>query len=94
MELLLTAISDLYAGKNSKDQMVLSWVANTADSAPITTFKGDLKPLMDEIFALNDPSYPQKTDYLGYLAFGQEAYSAPSNVTFAVPSLAVDVETS
>lgn len=79
---------ELYAGTNSQQQMVLSWVA----TKPTTTFKGDLKPLLDKIFGLNDDKYPQKTDYLGYLAFGQEAYSSTSNVTFSVPSLAVDIE--
>jgi hypothetical protein len=70
--------------------MVLSWVATT----PTNTFKGDLKPLLDTIFALNNANYPQKSDYLGYLAFGQEAYSSTKNVTFSVPSLTVNVETS
>ncbi|KAF5139435.1 putative xyloglucan-specific endo-beta-1,4-glucanase A [Metarhizium anisopliae] len=81
---------ELYSGLNSQNQMVLSWVA----TKPTTTFKGDLKPLMDTIFAMNNANYPQKTDYLGYLAFGQEAYSSTANVTFSVPSLAVDIETS
>ncbi|KAH0593790.1 hypothetical protein MHUMG1_08541 [Metarhizium humberi] len=81
---------ELYSGLNSQSQMVLSWVA----TKPTTTFKGDLKPLMDTIFAMNNANYPQKTDYLGYLAFGQEAYSSTANVTFSVPSLAVDIETS
>lgn len=86
----LTVCSELYSGLNSQSQMVLSWVA----TKPTTTFKGDLKPLMDTIFAMNNANYPQKTDYLGYLAFGQEAYSSTANVTFSVPSLAVDIETS
>lgn len=88
---LLILHSELYSGLNPQTkQMVLSWVATKATN----NFKGDLKPLLDTIFGMNNPDYPQKEDYLGYLAFGQEAYSSTKNVTFSVPSLAVDVETS
>ncbi|KAG6236796.1 hypothetical protein E4U25_003335 [Claviceps purpurea] len=81
----------LYYGVNKlTNQKVLSWVA----SEPVHDFKGDLQPLLDEIFAFDNADYPSKTDYLGYFAFGQEAYSSDANVTFSVPSLLVDLETS
>lgn len=83
--------SYLYYGVNKlTNQKVLSWVA----SEPVHDFKGDLQPLLDEIFAFDNADYPSKTDYLGYFAFGQEAYSSDANVTFSVPSLLVDLETS
>lgn len=81
----------LYYGQNQvTKQKVLSWVA----SKPTNTFKGSLQPLLDEIFASNNADYPTKKDYLGYFAFGQEAYSSTKNVTFSVPKLSVDLETS
>ncbi|KHN99840.1 Concanavalin A-like lectin/glucanase [Metarhizium album ARSEF 1941] len=81
---------ELYAGTNAQQQRVLSWVA----TKPTANFQGNLKPLLDGIFDLNNANYPQKTDYLGYVAFGQEAYSSTSNVTFSVTNLAIDIETS
>ncbi|KAG6038734.1 hypothetical protein E4U41_003785 [Claviceps citrina] len=82
---------NLYAGDNVvTKQKVLSWVA----SKPTNQFKGSLQPLIDEIFALQNADYPSKTDYVGYLAFGQEAYSSTANVTFSVPELAIDIESS
>lgn len=89
--LLTIEYSYLYFGLNKlTNQKVLSWVA----SEPVHDFKGDLQPLLDEIFASDNADYPSKTDYLGYFAFGQEAYSSEANVTFSVPSLLVDLETS
>lgn len=83
--------SYLYYGQNQvTKQKVLSWVA----SKPTNTFKGSLQPLLDEIFASNNADYPTKKDHLGYFAFGQEAYSSTKNVTFSVPKLSVDLETS
>ncbi|KAG6007358.1 hypothetical protein E4U21_006062 [Claviceps maximensis] len=82
---------NLFAGQNLvTKQQVLSWVA----TEPAHTFNGSLLPLLDEIFALNNADYPSKSDYLGYFAFGQEAYSSTKNVTFSVPHLAVDFEAS
>ncbi|KAK2592666.1 hypothetical protein QQS21_009633 [Conoideocrella luteorostrata] len=82
---------ELYSGQNTvTKQTVLTWKAATTTNK----FKGSLTPLLDAIFALNDASYPKKTDQLGYFAFGQEAYSSDANVTFSVPELAVDFETS
>ncbi|QUC17543.1 uncharacterized protein UV8b_01784 [Ustilaginoidea virens] len=81
---------NLYAGQNQlTNQTVLSWVTET----PANKFAGKVTDLLEEIFALNDTKYPQKTDYLGYVAFGQEAYSSDVNVTFAVPQLAIDFQT-
>ncbi|KAG5940104.1 hypothetical protein E4U53_007663 [Claviceps sorghi] len=82
---------NLYYGQNKlTNQKVLSWVA----SQPATHFNGSLQPLLDEIFAFENADYPSKTDYVGYFAFGQEAYSSLANVTFSVPELRVDFETS
>ncbi|KAG5916911.1 hypothetical protein E4U42_007456 [Claviceps africana] len=81
---------NLFYGTNSiTNQKVLSWVA----SEPANHFNGSLQPLLDEIFAFNNDDYPQKSDYIGYFAFGQEAYSSLKNVTFSVPHLSVDFET-
>ncbi|KAG5978912.1 hypothetical protein E4U55_005770 [Claviceps digitariae] len=82
---------NLYFGQNQvTKQKVLSWVA----SEPAATFNGSLQPLLDEIFAFNNADYPSQSDYIGYFAFGQEAYSSKKNVTFSVPRLAVDFEVS
>ncbi|KAG5990362.1 hypothetical protein E4U43_004300 [Claviceps pusilla] len=82
---------NLYSGQNVvTKQRVLTWVAEE----PVKSFNGSFVPLLDEIFAFNDADYPTKDDYLGYFAFGQEAYSSLKNVTFAVPNLIVDLEVS
>lgn len=51
-------------------------------------------PLLDAIFKLKDAKYPTQDDYIGYLSFGQEAYSSNKNLTLSVPQLSVDVRTS
>ena len=86
-----TMNSNLFSGQNQvTGQRVLSWVA----AEPAYTFNSSLQPLLDEIFAMNNADYPSNSDFLGYFAFGQEAYSSTTNVTFAVPYLAVDFEVS
>ena len=68
---------------------MLSWVA----TKHAYTFKASLSEFMEAIYKENNPDYPSSTDYLGYVAFGQEAYSATNNVTFSVPKLRVDIST-
>jgi hypothetical protein len=82
--------SSLYVGQNSLDQNVLTWVASTTTD----TFNGDILPLISALLTLDGASYPSKTDYLGYMAFGSEAYWSQDYVTFSVPTLSIDVRTS
>jgi Glycosyl hydrolase family 12 len=77
--------SDLYYGSNSLNQIVFTWVAQ----ANTTDFTGDVAPLLQKL-AVN--AGPTSTDYLGYVAFGSEAYSSPENVTLYVPKLQIDVQ--
>lgn len=81
--------SNLYAGQNSNSQVVLTWKAQ----ATTNDFHGDLRPFIDEIIRLGNSTYISNDDYLGYLSFGSEAYSASKTVTFHVPLLAIQVET-
>lgn len=76
--------SSLYFGQNSLGQTVLTWVAST----DVDNFTGDLVPLLQSLSSVGGPS---ATDYLGYLAFGSEALSASSNVTFIVSDLKLAV---
>jgi hypothetical protein len=97
----LTIPSDLYVGQNGNKQNVLTWVSeDTADR-----FHGDLEPLIAKILELEaDPpaaaagatavDYPSSADFLGYLSLGTEAYSSSDSVTFHVPSLSIDIDTS
>lgn len=77
---------DLYFGDNSNGQQVYTWVAQ----GNTTEFVGDIEPL---ITTLADHGGPTSADYLGYVAFGSEALYSTQNVTFAVPSLSIDLTT-
>ncbi len=80
---------NLYYGQNSLGQNVLTWVASkTTDS-----FTGDLLPLVTKLFTLDNNEYPTETDYLGYLAFGSEAYYSQQFVTFTAEHFSIDVKT-
>lgn len=80
---------NLYYGTNSLKQNVLTWSASeTTDN-----FNGNLLPLITKLFTLGNANFPSATDYLGYFAFGSEAYYSNDFVTFAVPHLAIDVTT-
>ncbi|KJZ71229.1 hypothetical protein HIM_09372 [Hirsutella minnesotensis 3608] len=85
---------DLFIGPNPgiKDftQQVLTWKAR--ELTP--TFKGDISELVNDVVKSNDPLYPSPSDYLGYFAFGTEAYDSPKPVTFSVPSLSIDIQKS
>ncbi|CAK7226184.1 hypothetical protein SEUCBS140593_006155 [Sporothrix eucalyptigena] len=79
----------LYYGTNSLKQNVLTWLASeTTDD-----FNGDLLPLITKLFTLDNANFPSETDYLGYFAFGSEAYYSDDFVTFTVPHLSIDVTT-
>ncbi|KIV90837.1 hypothetical protein PV10_05445 [Exophiala mesophila] len=75
---------NLYTGVNGVGQSVLSWVAQST----VQEFEGDLGPLLQGLTGLGGPT---TDDYLGYLAFGSEALSASSNVTFWNPDLRLQI---
>ncbi|KAL1893021.1 hypothetical protein Sste5346_006702 [Sporothrix stenoceras] len=79
----------LYAGTNDKEQHVLTWIAE--DAAP--KFNGSLLPLITGLATANASltKYPTSTDYLGYFAFGSEAYYSADEVTFDVERLSMDI---
>ncbi|KAK7402885.1 hypothetical protein QQX98_011370 [Neonectria punicea] len=77
----------LWMANNSNDQIVLTWM-----SYDVTTeFKGDLWPLVDYVMTADEEFYPSTSDYMGYMSWGTEAYSANKSVTFDVPRLSIDV---
>ncbi|KAF2405084.1 concanavalin A-like lectin/glucanase [Trichodelitschia bisporula] len=76
---------DLYAGANAFGQKVFTWVADQNT----TRFVGEISGLVNKLQANGGP---QTTAWLGYIAFGSEAYSAAKNVTFSVTELAVDIQ--
>lgn len=76
----------LYFGANGQGQSVLTWVA----TGTVQNFEADIGPLLQGLTGLGGPTV---NDYLGYMAFGSEALSASSNVTFYNPSLNMDVVT-
>lgn len=83
-----TSLSDLHFDNNENDQGVLTWVAaNNTEK-----FKGDLLPLVTFILDMNNSSFPNSADYLGYVSLGTEALSATKEVTFHVPTLSIDIE--
>lgn len=77
----------LYTGTNDKEQHVLTWIA--AEAAP--TFNGSILPLITVLSSLDLTHYPMSTDYLGYFAFGSEAYYSDDKVTFEVQELSMDI---
>ncbi|EXJ80428.1 hypothetical protein A1O1_08573 [Capronia coronata CBS 617.96] len=74
----------LYFGENGLGQSVLTWVAD----GTVQNFVADVGPLLQGLTGLGGPTV---NDYLGYMAFGSEALSATSNVTFYNPTLNMDV---
>lgn len=84
--------SSLYAGSNGK-QSVYSWVPE----APIENFDGDLYPFISNLANLGTQqrlkalTVPATSDYIGYMAFGTEAYFSSGNVTFTVSNMEVTV---
>ena len=78
-------LSNLYAGSNSLGQKVFTWMSTTN----VNRFVGDISPMLTQ---LASHSGPTSADYLGYIAFGSETYSAASNVTLSVPVLSIDVQ--
>ncbi len=77
----------LFYGANSNKQHVLTWVAEDAAA----TFSGSILPLITILPSLKVPFAPAATDYLGYFAFGSEAYYSTSKVTFDVQKLSMDL---
>lgn len=90
----------MYAGSNGK-QSVYSWVPQ----APIENFDGDLYPFISGLANLKTDTtvsaaaqdrlkaliVPATSDYIGYMAFGSEAYFSKGNVTFTVSNMEVTV---
>jgi hypothetical protein len=77
----------LYYGVNGINQKVFTWVA----AQNTTRFVGDIGPLLDNLATVQGP---QTNEYLGYVAFGSETLYSPSNMTFAVNSMSLTVNTS
>ncbi|TID27752.1 glycoside hydrolase family protein [Venturia nashicola] len=75
-------VFNLYYGVNGLQQKVFTWVA----AQNTTRFVGDIGPLLNN---LASEQGPQKTEYLGYVAFGSEALYAPTNMTFSVKELSI-----
>lgn len=77
--------SDLYYGTNSIPQDVFTWVAQGTP----TSFTGDVAPLITRLQKLE--TGPKASHYLGYYAFGTEAYYAKGNMTFSNQKLELSV---
>ena len=77
--------SNLYFGENGLGQSVLTWVAQ----GTVQSFHADIGPLLQGLTGLGGPTV---NDYLGYLAFGSEALSASTNITFYNPNLSMDIK--
>ncbi|KAK5994127.1 Xyloglucan-specific endo-beta-1,4-glucanase 1-like protein [Cladobotryum mycophilum] len=84
-----TAFS-LYQKQNQQKQWVLTWYPED----PTLKFYGDVSSLISTIFTLNLNGLPSKSDYLGYVSLGSEAFYSPEVVTFNVPHFSIDIETS
>lgn len=69
----------------------MTWYTST----PIEKFNGDISPLINSVFKLTATiDLPKSSDYLGYLALGSETFYVDKTVTFYVPQLSIDIETS
>ena len=84
--------SHLFVGKNARGQAVFSWVS----TGPLYQFRGDVSRLFDSVIALRDDkrikvNVPTFDDFLGYVGFGTQAFSADDDVTFYVPRLSINV---
>ncbi|KAJ9209410.1 CAZyme family GH12 [Paecilomyces variotii] len=82
-------VFNLYVGENGQKQNVLTWATQTTTES----FHGDILPLLTDLISANKANYPTTQDYLGHLSLGSEAFSSSSNVTFHVPTFAIQVET-
>jgi len=96
-EVLNGTTFDLYVGPRTQgatgsaaNRQVLTWLA----SEPTEKFNGDIMPLMDKLVSMAQEGFPKETDYLGYMSLGSETLSATDPVTFSVPRLSIDVQTS
>lgn len=86
--LIIVFSSELYVGKNGQKQNVMTWLA----PEPAEDFTGDLYPLIEDLFTFNGDIYPSRSDYMGVLQLGSEAFSSPKNVTFSVPKFSIDLK--
>ncbi|KAJ5089826.1 hypothetical protein N7532_008510 [Penicillium argentinense] len=79
---------NLYSGTRDS-QTILTWAA-----ADITEeFRGDIYPLITDLYKLDGGLYPASSDYLGYFGFGTEAFSSDKEITFGVTDLEVNIKT-
>lgn len=82
--------SDLYYGKNTQQQNVITYISSTTTE----TFNGDLQELLTLPDAgITASEFPAQTDYLGHFSFGSEAFYCTKNVTFHVSNFAIDMRT-
>jgi hypothetical protein len=66
---------------------VLTWLA---EGNP-TDFVGDVSMLVTGLSQVAGLPGPSADHYLGYVAFGSETFYSSTNVTFAVPRLAIAI---
>ncbi|KFA66793.1 hypothetical protein S40285_08828 [Stachybotrys chlorohalonatus IBT 40285] len=78
----------LYNGENSLGQKVHTWMS----AEPAERFHGDLFVLVDHLMEMDNDDFPNRSDYIGYLSLGTEAYFSEEVVTFHVPELAIEVQ--
>lgn len=84
---MLTSHSNLYTGRNSLLQNVLTW--STATNA--YEFYGDIAPLLTKLDTVTKANFTGTNLYVGHIGMGSEAFSATNNVTFSMPLLSVDI---
>jgi len=80
-------IFNLFWGTNDANQYVLTWLA---ENNP-TDFVGDVSLLITGLSQVAGLPGPTGDYYLGYAAFGSETFYSGTNVTFAVPRLAINI---
>lgn len=86
--ILIDRYSSLWCGPNPRPGLTtFSWVAQSN----VTSFSHDYSPLIQAL--LNSGKLPSNT-YLGVVGFGQEAFTAPDNVTLAVTNFGATVNNS
>ncbi|KAH7305702.1 concanavalin A-like lectin/glucanase domain-containing protein [Rhexocercosporidium sp. MPI-PUGE-AT-0058] len=78
---------NLFTGKNSLLQNVLTWATTT----PTETFYGDIAPLLMKLDTIPKANFTSAGLSIGHLGMGSEAFSATKNVTFSMPLLSVDI---
>ncbi|QKX54250.1 uncharacterized protein TRUGW13939_01335 [Talaromyces rugulosus] len=80
----------LYSGKNGQGQNVLTYITDTTTES----FSGNLQELLTlPESGITASNFPADTDYLGHFSFGSEAFYSLKNVTFHVPTFAIDIRT-